>query len=245
MRPRLALLRTVALRHNPTSVITKDSRTNLVVTLIAAASTLTVGVLGYLGSVRSAEIQTKRDALAQPLPSSKPDSPTAPPVEEPALRDPGEIEAAELKARQAVRAGTGVQELAPLENELPLGRVSSGRFGFAFDAPLFHPESVGEQLRLERVGDNDYQFEIHKTPKDSVLIVGFMTPPMLDALRKPDANARYQLFSQMTDSTQVAVALPIASLTFHDSRKVDIGGRAAALIEFSSPSGVSEVWSSN
>lgn len=118
---------------------------------------------------------------------------------------------------EAIRKQGRVRPMLAEENELPLGELPDGIYGFTVPwaiEPLRTHRSNYDHLPLSSEGGGTAVAELHKHAGGGIALVGYLTADEVVALRNPYRNTRLDVVLRLEpDTTRMAVSIPLGLIT--------------------------------
>ena len=126
---------------------------------------------------------------------------------------------------EAIRKQGGVRPMLTEENELPLGELPAGIYGFTVPwaiEPYRTTRSSYDHLTVSSKGGGTAVVELHKQAGGGIALVGYLTANELVALRNPSRHTRLNVVLRLEpDTTRTAVSIPLGLITSARDRHLD------------------------
>jgi hypothetical protein len=121
----------------------------------------------------------------------------------------------EAELRRQLRAKNGVVELAATNSKVMFSQAPTGAYGFIAPKVLgLALVTQSPDLGLERNASAMNAYEIHKLADGSGMLVGFVTPDLVNSVvasQRPK-TVRLALYSNPSDQATLIVAVPLVKL---------------------------------
>jgi len=129
---------------------------------------------------------------------------------------------------ETLRERSGLRPMLREENDLPLGELPNGIYGFT-TAWSIEPYASGDASRsdydavpLATETGGTAVVELHKRSDGQTALVGYVTPDELVALRNPSRRSRLDVVLRLApDGSRTAVSIPLALLGRARNRQIE------------------------